>query len=70
MDHVGAGIMLVFIGLFLGFITYKKHSFFWNFYNTKILRKYLGDNATAGALYMISIVLIVTGFLVSTGILQ
>jgi len=70
MDRVLSGITLALIGLFLGFITYKKYSFFWNFFNTRLLRKYLGDNFTSATLYVVSIVFIVFGFLLSLNIIQ
>ncbi|MDF2547966.1 MAG: hypothetical protein K0R93_2864 [Anaerosolibacter sp.] len=70
MDHVISGIMLTLIGFFLGFITYKRYSFFWDFLNTKLLRKLLGDTATVIALYVVSIMFIATGILVSSSILK
>ena len=70
MDNVRGGITLVLVGFFLGFITYKKYSFFWDFFNTKLLRKSLGNDVTSAVLYLVSIILIVTGFLVSKGIVQ
>lgn len=70
MDNVSGGISLSLIGFFLGFITYKKYNFFWNFFNTRLLRKFLGDGLTSNILYIVSIVLIVTGMLVATGIVQ
>jgi len=70
MNNVRSGIMLVLIGFFLGFITYKKYSFFWDFFNTRLLRKYLGDDVTTIALYLVSSLLIIVGFLLSKGIVQ
>lgn len=70
MDNVRTGIMLVLIGCFLGFITYKKYSFFWDFFNARLLRKYLGNDVTVVALYLVSSVLIIVGFLISKGIVQ
>ncbi|MDR7856596.1 hypothetical protein [Tissierella sp.] len=70
MDNVRGGITLILIGFFLSFITYKKYSFFWDFFNTKLLRKYLGNEVTSVALYLVSIVLIIAGFLVYKGIVQ
>jgi hypothetical protein len=69
MDNVRGGITLILIGFFLSFITYKKYSFFWDFFNTKVLRKYIGNEVTSVALYLVSIVLIVVGFLLSKGII-
>ena len=56
--------------MYLGFITYKKYNFFWNFFNTRLLRKFLGDSVASNTLYIVSMVLIVTGMLVATGIVQ
>lgn len=70
MDNVRAGIMLTLIGFFLGFITYKRYSFFWDFLNTKLLRKLLGDTAAVIALYVVSVLFIVIGILVSSSILK
>lgn len=69
MDNVRSGITLIVIGIILGFITYKKYNLFWDSHNTKVLRKYLGDNVTSIALYIVSIVLMVVGLLVSKGII-
>lgn len=70
MDHFRAGIMLTIIGLFLGFITYKKSKFFWEFFNTRWLRKILGDDVTLIALYLVSGVLVITGLLLANGIIR
>ncbi|NLK98333.1 hypothetical protein [Defluviitalea saccharophila] len=61
------GILLILIGVFLGFITYKKYSLFWNIINTRLLRKLLGDTVTSIILYIVSIVLIVTGVILTLG---
>lgn len=68
MDNVRGGITLIFIGIILGFITYKKYSIFWESHNTKVLRKFLGDNITSVVLYILGILFVVFGFLVSKGI--
>ena len=60
-------IMLMLIGVFLGFITYKKYNLFWNIIDTRLLRKLLGDTVTSIILYIISIVLIVTGVILALG---
>jgi len=70
MNNVISGLILVGIGFFLGFITFKKTKLFWDFLNMRIIRKYLGDNLTSVALYFISIVLIVVGLLLSLSIVQ
>lgn len=70
MDNIRSGIMLVLAGFFLGFITYKKYSFFWDFFNTKLLRKYLGNDGTTVALFLVSSALIIVGLLLSKGIVQ
>lgn len=70
MENVTGGLLLALIGLLLSYITYKKINFFWNFINTKLLRKYLGDNLTSLVLYIVSIILIITGVMVALSIIQ
>lgn len=70
MDNTTAGVLLALIGVFLGFITYKKYNLFWNFFNTRLLRKSLGDRGTTIALYFVSIVLIVTGVILAIGLVS
>ena len=68
MDSTIGGILLALIGFFLGFLTYRKHALFWNFTNTRLLRKYLGDTVTQTILYIVSIVLTVVGILLAVGV--
>lgn len=70
MNNVSSGILLTLIGFFLGFITYKKNNWFWNLFNTKLLRGLLGNTATSVTLYIVSILLIVTGVLLSLGLVS
>jgi uncharacterized membrane protein YqaE (UPF0057 family) len=70
MNNVSSGILLTLIGFFLGFITYKKQNWFWNLFNTKLLRGLLGNTATSVTLYIVSILLIVTGVLLSLGLVS
>lgn len=70
MDSIIGGILLALVGFFLGFLTYRKHALFWNFINTRLLRKCLGDTVTLIILYIVSIVLIVVGILLAVGVVR
>lgn len=70
MNNITGGLLLALVGFFLGFITYKKYSFFWNAFNTRILRKYLGDKVTLVICYIVSFVLAITGIFVATGMIK
>ena len=70
MENVTGGLLLALIGLLLSYITYKKINIFWNFINTKLLRNYLGDILTCLVLYIVSIILIITGVMVALSIIQ
>ena len=70
MDHIIGGVLLAVAGCLLGLVTYKKYSFFWNFMNARLLRKWLGDIATSGVLYAVSAVLVVVGMLVAAGLVR
>lgn len=63
------GLILVLIGAFLGIITYKKYKLFWEFLSTRLLRRWVGDTVTTISLYIVSVVLIVAGLLLSVGII-
>ena len=69
MDNFTAGISLVLTGLFVWFVTYKRVPIFWNFFDTKLIRKFLGDIITAYLLYFLGAVFIVVGILLSKGII-
>ncbi|HBG01715.1 MAG TPA: hypothetical protein DDW87_09105 [Firmicutes bacterium] len=70
MGNVTGGLLLAFVGFFLGFVTYKKYSLFWNFFDTRLFRKYLGDIATSIILYTVSSVFIVVGALLAVGLVH
>jgi len=67
MEHVIGGVLLVIVGCFLGLVTYKKYSFFWDFINARLLRRWLGDSTASGLLYVIAVVLIAVGAAVAVG---
>lgn len=70
MNNVSSGILLTLIGFFLGFITYKKHNWFWNSFNARLLRRFFGNAATSIILYVISILFIVAGVLLAFGLVS
>jgi hypothetical protein len=63
------GLSLILVGSFLSIIAYRKYKLFWEFFNTRLLRKWLGDSLTTVLLYIISIVFIITGILLSMGVI-
>jgi len=69
MDNFTAGIALVLTGLFVWFVTYKRVPVFWNFFDTKLIRKFCGDTFTVYLLYFLGSAFIVTGILLSKGII-
>lgn len=70
MDKFTSGLILMLIGAFLGLITFKKYKLFWEFFNTRLLRKWLGDTFATVLLYIVSIMFIVVGIILSLGLLR
>lgn len=70
MNTTISGLVLMLIGSLLGIINYRKYKVFWEFFNTRLLRKWLGDSVTTVLLYIISIVFIVVGSLLSIGLIR
>lgn len=70
MDHIVGGVLLALAGCLLGFVTYKRYSFFWDFINARLLRKWFGDSTTSRVLYVVSSVLVVVGVLVAAGLVR
>ncbi len=67
MDNFTAGISLILTGIFVWFVTYKKYHLFWDFFDAKLLRRFLGDTLTAYLLYLVSVVFIIIGYLLLKG---
>ncbi|NMB02042.1 MAG: hypothetical protein GX971_11105 [Firmicutes bacterium] len=70
VDNIVGGILLALAGFSLGFLTHRKSGLFWNFVNTRLLRKYLGDDGTTTILYIVSLVLIAVGTIVAIGLIN
>jgi hypothetical protein len=67
MNNIIPGLSLILVGSLLSIMTYRKYKLFWEFFNTRLLRKWLGDSLATVTLYILSIVFIITGILLSMG---
>lgn len=69
MNNIIPGLSLILVGSLLSIMTYRKYKLFWEFFNTRLLRKWLGDSLATVTLYILSIVFIITGILLSMGVI-
>jgi hypothetical protein len=69
MNTIIPGLSLILVGSLLSIMTYRKYKLFWEFFNTRLLRKWLGDSLATVTLYILSIVFIITGILLSMGVI-
>lgn len=70
MNSFTSGLLLVTVGMLLGILTLIKYKLFWEFLNTRLLRKWIGDFNTSIALYLVSMLFIIVGILLSLNIIS
>ncbi len=70
MNSFTSGLLLVTVGMLLGILTLIKYKLFWEFLNTRLLRKWIGDFNTSIVLYLVSMLFIIVGILLSLNIIS
>lgn len=70
MNNVSSGLAIILVGILLGILTFTKFKYFWEFFNTKLLRKWIGDSYTSIALYIVSTFFIIIGTLLSLDVIR